>query len=193
MRRLSPVLAVLPLLLASCRDATIATYSVPKEVRAPATDSAPAPHSFDAPAASASANAQDLAWTAPASWQPKPGGSVRKGSYVIGDVDGPTADLSITAFPGDVGGDLANVNRWRSQLGLPPIEAAGLPSALTHVDVAGLHIDFVDLAHNDTRMLAAIVPHDGATWFIKLTGPDALVAAERPAYIAFLNTLRPGP
>ena len=201
MRR--PTLLLLPLLtlLGACRDATIVTYSIPKETRAASAAETPNPHSPATPAAKSDAmpggniptatGDHDLAWTAPASWKSKPGGSVRKGSYLVGDGTGPSADLSITAFPGDVGGDLANVNRWRSQIGLGPIAAAEFAGVLTHLDANGLHVDYVDLVNNGQRMLAAIVPHGGATWFVKLTGPDALVAAEKPAYIAFLNTLRP--
>ena len=33
----------------------------------------------------------------------------------------PSVDLIVTKFPGDVGGVLANVNRWRKQIGLQPI------------------------------------------------------------------------
>lgn len=196
------VLCLLPALtlLGACRDTSIATYSIPKEIAAApaAAPAAATPHPAAPPrddmsgtAVATAGEGNDLAWTAPASWQPKPGTSMRKGSFIVGDAAGPTADLSITAFPGDVGGDFANVNRWRSQLGAPPITADELPAALSHLDANGLHIDYVDLAHNGQRMLAAIVPHGGATWFVKLTGPDALVAAEKPAYIAFLNTIRP--
>jgi hypothetical protein len=40
-------------------------------------------------------------------------------------------------------------------------------------------------------VLGALVPHAGATWFFKLDGPDAVVAREKSAFIAFLQTLRP--
>ncbi len=195
--RPAALLVALPLLLGACRNDTIVTYRIPKEAStdASAAHATPTPPNPDQATSSVpvSSGTHDLTWTAPASWQSKPGGSVRKGSYVIGPASGPTADLSITAFPGDVGGDLANVNRWRSQIGLGPISAAEFPGTLTHLDSGGLHIDYVDLAHNGTRMLAAIAPHEGATWFVKLTGPDALVAAEKFAFIDFLKTLRPAP
>ena len=38
-------------------------------------------------------------------------------------------------------------------------------------------------------MLGVMVPHGGATWFYKLTGPAALVAGEKPAFLAFVQTL----
>jgi len=130
---------------------------------------------------------QALVWTAPAQWTPKTASAMRKGSYTVSGPEG-TADLSITAFPGDVGGNLANVNRWRGQLQLPPVP--DLAGALQPVEANGLHLLVFDGANSGTRMLGAIVPLAGETWFFKLTGPDALVAREKPAFLAFLTTVK---
>jgi hypothetical protein len=190
-----PACLLLPLLAASCRDAKVVTYRIPKEPDAPAAKSA-APHAGTAQnqmagSPVAAAAGAELSWTAPASWRPKPASAMRKGSYAVGPADGTAADLSITAFPGDVGGDLANVNRWRGQIGLGEISAAELPATLARLDSASLPISYVDLANGPQRMLAAIVPFDGATWFFKLTGPDAIVAAEKTNFLAFLQTVKP--
>jgi hypothetical protein len=142
----------------------------------------------------ASADAGSLTWTAPATWKAKSGSAMRKGTYQIGEATGPTAELSITAFPGDVGGDLANVNRWRGQVSLPPIAATDLPATLTAFSVGTLEVKVADLVGGTKeapiRMLGAIVPFGSSTWFFKLTGPDALVANEKPAFLAFLKTLK---
>jgi len=117
---------------------------------------------------------------------------MRKATYAITGDAGATAELAITAFPGDVGGTLANVNRWRGQLALAPIGDDALSSALSHVEFNGLHADVVELVSPDgtKRVLGAIVPAGGATWFFKLTGPDALVLREKPAFLAFLQTVK---
>ena len=130
---------------------------------------------------------QALVWTAPAQWTPKKATSMRKGSYAVSGPEG-AADLSITAFPGDVGGDLANVNRWRGQLQLPPVP--DLTGTLQPLEANGLRIRVFDGANGGTRMLGAIVPLTGETWFFKLTGPDALVAREKPAFLEFLKTVK---
>jgi hypothetical protein len=44
----------------------------------------------------------------------------------VAGADGTKGEVAISHFPGDVGGDLANVNRWRQQVALPPIDEAGL-------------------------------------------------------------------
>ncbi|HEY0862812.1 MAG TPA: hypothetical protein VGD97_01815 [Lacunisphaera sp.] len=196
--RQTVLLLALPLLLASCREAQVATYRIPKEndPHPPAAAAAaPAPMGADTGGlVVASTDAGGLSWTAPAAWKAKPGSAMRKGSYTIGAEGGPAADLAITAFPGDVGGDLANVNRWLGQLGRPPIAATELAGVLTPLAGAGVAMQVVDLAGGTAeaplRMLGAIVPHQGATWFFKLTGPEAVVAPEKAAFLEFLKTVK---
>jgi hypothetical protein len=133
------------------------------------------------------ATGQALVWTAPPSWTPTAGSAMRKGSYAVSGPEG-QGDLSITAFPGDVGGDLANVNRWRDQLELPPVADVG--EAAQPLDANGLHLLVFDGANGGRRILGAIVPRPGETWFFKLTGPDALVARTKPAFLDFLRTVK---
>lgn len=195
---LLPLAACILLGLTACRDSKITTYRVPKEKTPalPAAAAAPAsaPGATMANTAVTTAEGPGLSWSAPAHWTAKPASAMRKGSYAITDDSGGTADLSITAFPGDVGGDLANVNRWRGQLQLPPLAATELASATAHLDVNGLHLTTVDFtggpAATPQRVLGAIIPVGNATWFFKLTGPAALVAHEQAAFATFLQTIR---
>lgn len=208
-----------------CRDAEIVSYRVPKEAppaaaaNAPSADphaglgippvnaSAPASVPSSAPSAPAdmastpvpTATGGNLTWTAPSHWQSRPASAMRKATFIIpGDAAGEQAELAVTAFPGDVGGNLANVNRWRQQLQLAPISSAELGSSLQHVHAGDLHIDIAELlgpAPADgkvrQRVLGAIVPFNGATWFFKLSGPDALVIREKAAFLSFIQTLQP--
>jgi len=163
----------------------------------------PAPSMPDAQATMANtavptATGGDLAWTVPAGWQSRPASAMRKATLILpGATAGEQAELAVTAFPGNVGGNLANLNRWRQQLQLAPIAASELDAALAHIHVGDLHIDVAELLGPASdgkpaqRVLGAIVPFNGATWFFKLTGPDALVAAKKPEFLAFLQTLQP--
>jgi len=196
--RLLPLAAIALLGLTSCRDSKITTYRVPKE-KTPAMPAAPAaaanaPGATMANTAVTTANGPGLSWNAPAHWTAKPASAMRKGSYAITDDSGETADLSITAFPGDVGGDLANVNRWRGQIQLPPLAAAELSGATAHLDVNDLHLTTVDFTGGPTakpqRVIGAIIPVGNATWFFKLSGPAALVGREQAAFATFLQTIR---
>lgn len=204
---------MLPLLLTACRRAEVTSYRVPAEkdpempmaspdsgAAAASSGSMPAAPGAAAGASMAetavpTAEGPGLAWTAPAAWESKPASAMRKATYAVPGPGAAAGDLSITAFPGDVGGELANVNRWRGQVQLPPLDDSSLPGAVTHQDQNGLTLTVVDFAsgaaNNPQRILGAIVPYNGGTWFFKLMGPDAVVAAAKPAFLEFLKTVHP--
>ncbi|HEY5228178.1 MAG TPA: hypothetical protein VIJ19_06530 [Opitutaceae bacterium] len=201
-------LAAATLLLSACGEEKVAVYRVPKEkepempaggAAAPAADaSAPAapaagPSMADTPVPTASG--ADLAWTAPADWVVKPAGAMRKATFGV-PAGSAEADLSITAFPGDVGGELANVNRWRGQVGLTPLKAEELDASVSRQQANGLDFTIVELASgggdpNGKAILGAIVPYQGSTWFFKLTGPGPVVKTAKAAFIVFLRSVRP--
>ncbi len=154
-----------------------------------AVQPAPEPASTPAPAytpAAPVAASGELTWTAPAGWQAKDLGPMRKASYTVGG----EADFSVIAFPGEAGGDLANINRWRGQVQLPPLDAAQLAAETESVaGQGGLTFTVVDFAGGGTRITGAILPHAGQSYFFKLTGPDAIVAAAKPEFLAFLKSV----
>jgi hypothetical protein len=94
-----------------------------------------------------------------------------------------------------VGGLAANLNRWRGQIGLPPLEGAAVGASTEALDANGLHFTLVDFAGatpgSQKRILAALTSWQGATWFFKLMGPEALVEDEKPVFTAFLKTVGP--
>lgn len=120
---------------------------------------------------------------------------MRKATFAIPGTNGTDAELTITAFPGDVGGELANLNRWRSQLELPPLPPTELDQAIDRHEHEGLKIALVDFANSkgdaSTRILGAWIPFEGGTWFFKMTGPDAVVAREKQIFDDFLHTVKP--
>ena len=199
------MLAATLLVLCACRDREITAYRAPKDPAPklpelpaghPPTDQAAAPADPGAMTGSVpTAEATDLGWTAPASWTAKSLGAMRKGSYTITGEAGAVADLAITAFPGDTGGLFANVNRWRGQVSLNPLDATQLDAATQAIDANGLKLTLVEATGTangvPTTLLGAIVPHNGQTWFFKLLGPEALVAKEKPVFREFLNTIKP--
>lgn len=202
--RLFPLWLAVAALAASCRDGKIASYRVAAEKPDPlppiltggaASDTAPASPGGMAGTAVPTAAGPGLAWTAPAHWKPKPASAMRKGSYAVPGENGADADFSVTAFPGDVGGELANFNRWRGQLNLPPLEEAEVQPLIARIEHNGLKfavVEFVNRsAEKPQRILGALVPYEGATWFLKMIGPDDLVAREKPQFFAFLETVKP--
>lgn len=208
----SPLLAVLIAFLTGCREAKVTAYRAAKDAEPslpatpaghPSPDNAAAPNApvsspgggMSGPAVS-TASGQALTWTAPAEWQIKPATPMRKGSYAVNAPNGETADLSITAFPGAVGGELANLNRWRGQVSLPPVDESALDTSVTRLSANGLTFTVVDCVSTDAtprRILGAMTPYDGAMWFFKLTGPDVAVSSAKPAFLDFLKTVKTAP
>jgi hypothetical protein len=205
------ILVFSTLWLAGCGREPVAVYRVAKE-KAPsrmferAAAALPASEATASRAAVAAeqaamssspvvtAEGAELSWTAPAHWQTKPTGAMRKGSYTVTGQHGEVADFAITAFPGDVGGEVANINRWRGQLQLPPFSDAEAAASLTRISSHGLGITVVEVANSNTspaqRLLGAIVPFGEATWFFKLIGPETVVTSERAVFFELINTVK---
>ena len=188
MRRRVPLLA-LALVLAGCEpEAAHRSYAVPKS--APATS--PPPSDGKPMTASPAMVAQAGAFgsprfpATPAGWTAKEPGAMRKGSWTVG-APGAEAELAVTVFPGDVGGRMANINRWRAQLGLEPAVAEQY-DAIAIAKVGSAQGEVVDLRSADgARATAAVLVRQGdATWFFKLTGAAATVDAARATFLAFV-------
>lgn len=136
-------------------------------------------------------------WQAPEHWQENDPGPVRRGSFEITNDQGAYADFAITVFPGDVGGVLPNINRWRDQLRLPAISPADLPNATEEITVGGrpglimmIEGNVTGGSRNVTQTtLGAFVFQEDSTWFFKMTGDDDLVRAEETPFRAFLDTV----
>jgi hypothetical protein len=198
---------VLLLLVAGCRREEVTSYRVAKEIP-PAAEAAggdglgashrtaPAPTpppgmAGDVPMPPTPSGAEAVKWTLPAGWGQSFPGGMRFATFKVpgaGKIDG-----SVVTLPGDAGGELPNVNRWRGQIGLGPTDAAGLAAARTSVTsrVGAVNVyDFTSEGGKKSRLIAAILMVDGSAWFIKLTGDAEPVTAARPAFLQLLGSLR---
>ncbi len=195
---LSLCLAPVLFLLGCDEKPKVVTYSVPKEKStsaptAPAISSAPmadanssaAMSAAGLPQVSSAAAAQFSPGPVPAHWRADTDKPMRQGSWSIPGPDGSTADWSITVFPGDVGGDLANVNRWRGQIQLGPISAAELPAALQPISVGGIPGKAVLLPGPTQTVYGIILPRGPETWFFKFTGTAATFSSEKSSLQSF--------
>lgn len=143
-----------------------------------------------------------LTWTTPEGWTELPssnrGGIVRLIDLRFGPAQ--EGQCYLVAIDGAAGGLEANVNRWRTQMGKPAYtaeEIAALPkkpflnSEAIFVDFGG---DFKDMgstsAVKDYRLLGLIRGDEKFTLFVKLTGPQALVAANEAAFNTFCQSIQ---
>ncbi|HXJ59595.1 MAG TPA: hypothetical protein VNU68_23365 [Verrucomicrobiae bacterium] len=127
-------------------------------------------------------------WQMPAHWTEMPAGQMQVAKFAVPDRGTGKAEVSVSRFPTDTGGTLANVNRWRKQLGLGEVQENELASIVSVLDPANPEARLVDLTHDDRRLLGAIVPRAGIYWFYKLVGDAKAVAPEREAFIQFARS-----
>ena len=135
-------------------------------------------------------NAAPIHWTLPAGWKEKPADGIRLGSFAIKGENGGQAEVAITSFPGSVGTELDNVNRWRRELSLEPVEAGHVASEPVAVDANEGKL--YDVAGKSARTVVAMIPANGNSWFIKLRGDPATVEAAKPVFLEFLKSVHFG-
>ncbi len=136
-------------------------------------------------------------WTVPEGWEPGRPSQMRRGSFqVVGD-DNKMADIAVTTFPGDVGGMLANINRWRGQIGLGPVTAGMVDATVEKLDINGKECQYVDLVglappsgkFHPQRSLVGTFTHQGNSWFFKMSGDASLVEMQQKSFMEFLNSV----
>jgi hypothetical protein len=186
-------------LLAGCGRNEVKVYQVEAEPPGPAPAPAMAPGAMPPGHPDVGAPALPvLAWTLPAGWEQQTPGEMRVASFSVKDANGKQADVSVVPLPGMAGGDFPNVNRWRSQVGLPPASEEELKSQAQGVEVDGQPAQLYDQAGKNPssgepmRILAVILHREGMAWFFKMTGDDQLVAQQKDSFVGFLKSLKFG-
>jgi hypothetical protein len=136
------------------------------------------------------AGAPQIKWETPEGWTEGPPSSMRYASFSASDGNGGKIDISIVTFAGDGGSDADNVNRWRGQIGLAPIDAGAVASQVTPLKTTDITFSTTDIAGAKARTIAAWTRRDGRVWFFKATGPNAAVEKERPNFVKFIESIR---
>jgi len=133
-----------------------------------------------------------LAWSLPDGWSEETGSGMRIAT--LRPALYPSVEVTIIALEGPAGGELANVNRWREQIGLPRVEASALSSTRKSVaSKAGEVIVHELLGPNGTGVIAGIVSSpDSHTWFLKLAGDSQSLSAVRDNFLRWMRNLRFG-
>ncbi len=126
-------------------------------------------------------------WARPAGWTEKPRTAMRLGNFTAGDGQ---AEITVMTFPGDVGGLLANVNRWRGLAGLSPVDATGLAKATVSLSIAGTPATLVEAIGEKKGSMSVYHQVGDQTWFYKIAGPSAVVAAEKTAFMEFIQSIQ---
>uniref|UniRef100_A0A7C2NYL4 Uncharacterized protein n=1 Tax=Schlesneria paludicola TaxID=360056 RepID=A0A7C2NYL4_9PLAN len=128
----------------------------------------------------------------PDGWSTGKVGGMRKAAFVVEDEErGQRAEVTVIDLSRDAGDRLANVNRWRGQIGLEPINEAQLQSSMERIDIAGESGDFVELTgSNGDSILGVIIDRGDKTWFFKLQGPTAIATAQKANFLAYVRSVK---
>lgn len=133
-------------------------------------------------------------WNVPTNWNESPPTQMLLAKFVVRSGSG-EADVTVSEFPGEVGGLLANVNRWRASVGLAAVGEADLEKSYTSLDVPDGKAMLVDVNGQskkngkDTRLIGVIWPRNGETWFYKLMGDSAAAGPEKDAFLKFIQSV----
>ena len=195
-------LASCMLCLIACDKAQPTSYLIPKEDRsvnlaqdtstvqsAPAADPTERPMQVLPGMKKAAKEAGVINYKVPEGWEELPLSSIRKVNLAVEDENG-RAELTVLAFPGDVGGQLANINRWRGQIGLKTVDAEMLYGFTNSYSVSGHRGLYVRLEGNPKSILGVLLPFHDYTWFFKFLGDSETVLANEAAMKGFIDSVR---
>jgi len=161
----------------ACKQERIRTFNAPKEI---------------IPLISLSSNQDRLDWKIPEHWLSKSLNEFRKASYDIPVQNAQSVDFSIVSFPGDAGGLLQNVNRWRQQLNLSPIDEQSIQSFVKIIEHEQLNIVLFEFDNSDSSMMVAVFSFNQETYFIKALGDTLSVNSIANDFIQVLYELQVG-
>ena len=154
------------------------------------TDPGAAAPKDDAPAGKRE-SAGGVSWESPAGWSQGAEKPMRLATLTDG-----TAEIVVSRFPADPqgnpgGGLMANVNRFRSQVQLPPVASdAEAEKLITEVDVAGKKARVIDLKGEQSRNLIAMIPGEGVLYYFRMTGDNDVVGSRKDAFDRIVQSVR---
>ena len=136
-----------------------------------------------------------ISYALPAGWQEDAPGPMSAASFSITNAAGKEAEISITPLGMLAGREADVVNMFRERVGLKPLADDEVRQQLRDVQVGketGKLFEIAGGAESNSppqRIVTAIVHRSDASWFYRLSGDDALVQAQRDAFVEFLKTI----
>ena len=131
-----------------------------------------------------------IRWKIPEGWTELPPSSIRYASFTAGEANGGKIDISVVTFAGSGGSDTENVNRWRGQIGLPPVDESALGALVKPLNRTEADFSTLDMAAGDSRVFAAWTRRAGRSWFFKMTGPGPAVESQKTKFLDFLRSIQ---
>ncbi len=163
-----------------------------RQYRAPKDEPPPRRSEAASPGAPRSAGAgETIHWTLPGGWsrsaEQRP---MRFATLVSGGED--PLEVSVIRLGGDGGGLLANVNRWRGQMELGPINESQLSEyavKLPNDQTDGLLIRIEGQSDPPQQMLVAVLFRPDDAWFFKAVAAPAVAEQHNDAFLELIRSV----
>jgi hypothetical protein len=99
------------------------------------------------------------------------------------------AEITVSTASGEM---LANVNRWRGQIDLPPMTSDQLSQVVKPLRVDSTDSQLVQLIDTSvpSAIVVAVVPRPNQTFFIKLMGDRPVVIRELDKFQKFVQSIQ---
>jgi len=156
---------------------------------APVTDVVPVPPAPAAPADSA----LPITFVVPPGWQQETGAKTNPFRVVTFNVTSgaETAEAVVTHTVKDSGSMLDNINNWRSQVGLDPVDdAAKAPSEKVMVHGEEATVWNFENPATGRQLTLAMIAHGNDWWFFKLGGTATLVISQKSNFNSFVTSIQ---
>lgn len=127
-----------------------------------------------------------ISWEKPNNWQKVSPGNMQIAKFLLNKED--NDHVSIATFPGDVGGMMANVNRWRRQLSLSPINQENIKLKNYKGDYFNFKV--VKINNENKSIVVAIFEKKGRTTFVKMVAKNSVAKQKYKEFIDFCFTIK---
>lgn len=147
-----------------------------------------APMSNRAPAVPESAQEEpaEIKFDKPKEWRDAP-----PKTFTLAVFEATEGNQKVTITLSRAGGSkVANVNRWRGQMGLKPMTDDEVMKSLEKTSVGPRTGELVTLEKDGQTMLGLMIPDGDQSVFVKLTGDAELAKKERARFDAFAKSLK---
>lgn len=134
-----------------------------------------------------------VTYKAPDGWQQQPSDRMNAVQFSCATAGG-NASVNITPLESMAGKEMLLINMWRGAIGQPELPEAEALEALIPVSIGAESGQMFEVAgkreSEEISIITAFVHHEGKSWFFKLQGTPAAVAAQKAAFVEFLKTVQ---
>ena len=138
----------------------------------------------------ANTQTQSFTYTMPKSWQDLGASGMRQAAFKTPD----GGEVTVVSLPGQAGDLKGNVNRWRGQVGLPPVQNdSEYLKEIKAIQVDKLPAISLELhapeGQPDKSMKVVLMEANGKSWFFKLAGPRKSIQSQSEALTQFTESI----